>query len=56
MGSKYFNSYKYAAKYANIVTHSYHAAKNFTTARAAQFLLMIIKFIINSRPQNSLNE
>lgn len=38
MGSKYFNSYKYAAKYADIVTHSYHAAKNFTTGEGGSIL------------------
>ncbi len=38
MGSKYLNSYKYAAKYSDIVTHSYHAVKNFTTGEGGSIL------------------
>ncbi len=32
IGTKYLGSSKYAAKYADIVTHSYHPVKNITTA------------------------
>ncbi len=38
MGSKYFNSYKYAVNYADLVTHSYHAVKNFTTGEGGSIL------------------
>lgn len=31
MGAKYFNDYKYATKYADIVCMSFHPVKNFTT-------------------------
>ena len=38
IGSKYLNSYKYAVKYSDIVTHSYHAVKNFTTGEGGSIL------------------
>ena len=37
MGSRYFEDRKYAAKYADIVTQSYHPVKNFTTGEGAVF-------------------
>ena len=49
MGSKYQNSYKYAVKYADIVTHSYHAVKNFTTGEGGSILTNDKK--INDRVQ-----
>ena len=49
MGSKYQNSYKYAVKYADIVTHSYHAVKNFTTGEGGSILTNDKK--INNRVQ-----
>lgn len=52
IGSKYKNSFDYAAKYADIVTHSYHAVKNITTGEGGSVLsknLKIIKRIKNLR-------
>ncbi len=52
IGSKYKNSFNYAAKYADIVTHSYHAVKNITTGEGGSVLsknLKIIKLIKNLR-------
>ena len=38
IGSKYRNSSKYAIKYADFVTHSYHAVKNITTGEGGAIL------------------
>tara|TARA_B100000427_G_scaffold329323_1_gene345083 strand:- start:753 stop:1922 length:1170 start_codon:yes stop_codon:yes gene_type:complete len=38
MGAKYKNEYDYAIKYADIVTHSYHPAKNITTGEGGAIL------------------
>ena len=38
IGSKYKNSIGYAAKYADLVTHSYHAVKNITTGEGGSVL------------------
>jgi len=38
IGSKYENSLKYAVKYADLVTHSYHAVKNITTGEGGAVL------------------
>lgn len=38
IGSKYKNDVGYAVKYADIVTHSYHAAKNITTGEGGAIL------------------
>ena len=38
MGSKLNNSIQYAAAYADIVTHSYHPVKNFTTGEGGAIL------------------
>ena len=38
MGSKYKGDRGYAAKYADVVTHSYHAAKNITTGEGGAIL------------------
>ncbi len=38
MGSKYNNNYGYAVKYSDLVTHSYHPAKNFTTGEGGAIL------------------
>lgn len=38
MGSKYLNNYGYAVKFADIVTHSYHPVKNFTTGEGGAIL------------------
>ena len=37
MGSKLKNDSGYAVKYADLVTQSYHAIKNFTTGEVAQY-------------------
>ena len=38
IGSKYYNNIGYASKYADIVTHSYHPVKNFTTGEGGAIL------------------
>ena len=38
IGSKYFGDIGYAAKYADLVTHSYHAIKNITTGEGGSIL------------------
>ena len=38
IGSKYKNTIGYASKYADIVTHSYHAVKNITTGEGGSVL------------------
>ena len=38
IGSKYFNDIGYAVKYADIVTHSYHAVKTITTGEGGSIL------------------
>ncbi len=38
IGSKYMNNPKYAIKYADFVTHSYHAVKNITTGEGGAIL------------------
>lgn len=38
LGSKLLNNIGYAAKYADIVTHSYHPVKNFTTGEGGAIL------------------
>ncbi len=38
IGSKLFNDQKYAVKYADLVCHSYHPVKNFTTAEGGSVL------------------
>ena len=38
MGSKYFQDSKYAIKYADIVTHSYHAVKSITSGEGGSIL------------------
>lgn len=38
MGSKYLGSKKYAVQFADIVTHSYHPVKNFTTGEGGAIL------------------
>jgi dTDP-4-amino-4,6-dideoxygalactose transaminase len=38
IGSKYLNTYKYAVRYADIVTHSYHPVKNITTGEGGAVL------------------
>ena len=38
LGSKYFNDEKYAAKYADFVTHSYHPVKAITTGEGGSIL------------------
>lgn len=38
LGSSYYNSRKYAAKYADCVVQSYHAVKNFTTGEGGSVL------------------
>ena len=35
---KYFNQIGYAVKYADLVTHSYHASKNITTGEGGSVL------------------
>ena len=45
IGSKYKNSFDYAAKYADIVTHSYHAVKNITTGEGGSVLSKNLKII-----------
>ena len=44
MGSKYFGSKGYAVKFADIVTHSYHAVKNITTGEGGAILSNNKKF------------
>jgi dTDP-4-amino-4,6-dideoxygalactose transaminase len=38
IGAKYQNTLKYAVKYADLVTHSYHAVKNITTGEGGAVL------------------
>ena len=38
LGSKYYNDPGYAVKYADIVTHSYHATKNITSGEGGSLL------------------
>ena len=38
IGAKYFKNKSYAAKYADIVTHSYHPVKNITTGEGGSVL------------------
>lgn len=38
IGSKYYNNRGYASKYADIVCHSYHPVKNFTTGEGGAIL------------------
>ena len=38
LGSKYYGSIKYAVKYADVVTQSFHAVKNFTTGEGGAVL------------------
>ncbi len=38
MGSKYFQDSKYAIKYADVVTHSYHAVKSITSGEGGSIL------------------
>jgi dTDP-4-amino-4,6-dideoxygalactose transaminase len=38
LGAKYFNDPGYAVKYADLVTHSYHATKNITTGEGGSVL------------------
>ena len=38
IGAKYFKNEKYASKYADIVTHSYHPVKNITTGEGGAVL------------------
>jgi dTDP-4-amino-4,6-dideoxygalactose transaminase len=45
IGSKYKDSIGYAAKYADIVTHSYHAVKNITTGEGGSVLSLNKKII-----------
>lgn len=46
MGSSYYNSKKYAVKYADIVTQSYHPVKNLTTGEGGS-VLTNNKFLID---------
>ncbi len=46
IGSKYFDNFKYAIKYADIVTHSYHAVKSITTGEGGAILTNQKKFTI----------
>ena len=46
MGSEYLNDKGYAAKYADIVTQSYHAVKTITTGEGGAILTNNKKFII----------
>ena len=46
IGAKYLNSLKYAVKYADLVTHSYHAVKNITTGEGGS-VLSKNKYLIN---------
>ena len=46
IGAKYLNSFKYAVKYADLVTHSYHAVKNITTGEGGS-VLSKNKYLIN---------
>ena len=41
MGSKINNSFKYASKYCDVVTQSYHPVKNFTTGEGGSVLTSI---------------
>ena len=44
IGSKYFNDIGYATKYADLVTHSYHAVKTITTGEGGSVLTNNRKF------------
>ena len=41
MGSEYLGDKKYAVKYADLVTQSYHPVKHFTTGEGGSVLQMI---------------
>jgi dTDP-4-amino-4,6-dideoxygalactose transaminase len=45
IGSRYKNSISYAVKYADVVTHSYHAVKNMTTGEGGAVLSLNKKII-----------
>ena len=45
IGAKYQNTLKYAVKYADLVTHSYHAVKNITTGEGGSVLSQNKAFI-----------
>ena len=53
MGSEYLNDKGYAAKYADIVTQSYHAVKTITTGEGGAILTnnkKIYNFINDQKP------
>ena len=57
MGSKLDNDMGYAIKYSDIVTHSYHAIKNFTTGEGGSVLTnnkKIFELINNYRSHNMI--
>lgn len=57
MGSKLYNDIGYAIKYSDIVTHSYHAIKNFTTGEGGSVLTndkKIYELINNYRSHNMI--
>jgi dTDP-4-amino-4,6-dideoxygalactose transaminase len=59
MGSKLNNDIGYAAKYSDLVTHSYHAIKNFTTGEGGSVTTNNEKFfkkISNFRSHNMLKK
>ena len=58
IGAKYFNDLGYAAKYADIVIHSYHAIKNITTGEGGAIFSRNKKFInkINSLKSHGLEK
>ena len=43
IGTKYFNRFDYAIKYADYVTHSYHPVKNITTGEGGAIFTNIKK-------------
>ena len=45
--SKINNNKKYASKYADIATHSYHPVKNITTGEGGLFFVIIMNCIKN---------
>ena len=59
MGSKLNNDIGYAVKYSDLVTHSYHAIKNFTTGEGGSVITNNEKFfkkISNFRSHNMLKK
>ncbi len=58
IGAKYFNNLGYAAKYADVVIHSYHAIKNITTGEGGAIFSKNKKFInkINSLKSHGLEK